>query len=437
MNTALDTIDNSTDHYLTEFVRCNMVADHVPAWLQQLRQQAMQHFLQLGIPTTRDEDWKYTNVTAIAKKFIKKSEALISADTLSLVAGYLDQIKYSESRLVFVDGHFSPQLSALPALPSGVIVTSLAQAIIQHPNLVEKYLNNIAEMKQHAFTAFNTVFANDGLFVYLPRDAVLEQPLTCYFINTAQHKNNFNTVRNLMICEENSQASIVEHYCGLQGESYFANCVSELVLHDHAKINHYKIINENTQAFHIGLTQAQQYANSYFNSQVVTLNGSLVRSDTQVLFATEHAECELNGLYLTRQRQHVDHHTLVDHAHARGISREYYKGVLADQSRAVFNGKVIVRAGAQKTNAQQNNKNLLLSEHAEIDTKPQLEIYNDDVKCTHGATVGQLNDDALFYLRSRGINTEDARNMLIYAFVKEMLEKIEIAELREWLSNLL
>lgn len=421
------------EHYLQEY---QQQTNAVAVWLQQLRDQAMQCFKLQGFPTQRDEDWKYTNLAPVAKHAFKKNHLPLTAETLAAASHLLAEYETVAQRMVFVDGQFSAELSNY-VTPAHAVMTSLAHAILEYPELVQAHLGTIANLNDHALTAFNTAFANDGLFLYLPHGVILPAPITLFFITTEHAAPIFNPVRNLIICEEQSQAVVVEHYLGKSSNAYFTSTVTELVLQPYARVEHYKLLNESERAFHIGLVHALQKAHSYFCGHSFALDGLLSRSDAHVTLAAEHAECELNGFYLTRKRQHVDHHTVIHHTHPHGTSREYYKGVLADHSRGVFNGKVIVYEKAQKTNAQQSNKNLLLSNDAEIDTKPQLEIFNDDVKCTHGATVGQLNEDALFYLCSRGIPEEQARNVLIYAFVKEMVERVQVPELKTQLHVML
>lgn len=420
------------EHYLQEYSHEN---NSSPAWLQQLRTQAIESFKLQGFPAQRNEDWKYTNLAPVAKHAFKKT-GLPTAEALAAAKKLLAEFETVAQQVVFVDGHFSTELSNY-VIPEGAVITSLKHAVLEYPELVQAHLGKVAKLNEHALTAFNTAFASDGLFLHLPSDVVLPAPLTLFFITTEHAAPHFNPVRNLIICEERSQVVIVEHYLGKSNNAYFTSTISELVLQQHAKVEHYKLLNEGERAFHIGLVHALQQAHSYFCAHSFALNGLLARSDAHVTLAAEYAECELNGFYLTRKRQHVDHHTVIHHMHPHGTSRECYKGVLADHSRGVFNGKVIVYADAQKTNADQSNKNLLLSSDAEVDTKPQLEIFNDDVKCTHGATVGQLNEDALFYLCARGIPAADARQLLIYAFVKEMVDRVQVPELQAQLNAML
>ena len=428
--------DTAVDHFLAEHARANKtLADKEIPWLKQLREQGLAQFAKQGFPTSRDEDWKYTNATPLTKRNFKYFPAHIDNSVAPSIPTQL-LIEPAAQRLVFINGHFAPQLSALAALPHGVTITNLANALVQQPQLLEPYLGQLADQKTAGFTALNTAFIQDGVFIHLPPNVSLTQPIHLLFLTSQQQDLSFHTIRNLIIIEENSQATIIEDYANLESNSSFTNTVTELSIGKHATVAHYKLLREDEQqAYHVGTIQVQQHLHSHFTSLSFALGAALARSDINVVLAAEHAECNLNGLYLTTGKQHVDHHTLVDHTKPQGTSRENYKGVLADSSRAVFNGRVIVHPGANKTDAEQSNKNLLLSNNTEIDTKPQLEIYNDDVRCMHGATVGQLSEDSLFYLRARGIAAQDAKRMLIYAFIREILELVPLLPLRKQLED--
>lgn len=416
----------AVEHYLGEYnrIKKNLAGCELP-WLQQLRAQALTQFTQQGFPTFRDEDWKYTNIAPLTKQAL--SWAIPQPNPT--VPDVSFDLPYQ--RLVFVNGHFSAKLSKLDAPTSGIQITNLAKVLNEQPGLAEKHLQRIAANHPASFTALNTAFIHDGAYIHIPRNTSLSQPVHLLFLNSEEA--SFSSLRNLIVLEENSQATILESYCG--NSSHFTNSVTELVLDKNASCEHYTLLKEDNRAFHINTLQVLQQRQSRLTAYSLALAGGLTRSDVNVTLADEYAECHLNGLYLANGKQHVDHHTLIDHAKPHGTSRENYKGVLADRARAVFNGKVIVRPGAQKTDAEQSNKNLLLSNDAEVDTKPQLEIFNDDVRCTHGAAVGQLSEDALFYLRSRGIDESAARNLLVYAFVREIVERIPLEPLRQQLES--
>lgn len=430
VSTMTNLTNPAIDHFLAEYTRVkNNLSGNDVTWLDQLRQQALEQFVRHGFPTLQHEDWKYTDVTALTKRAFKWS-----APTKEIVD--LKSIVFEKlpcHRLVFINGHYSAAYSQLFDLPKDVQLKSLAEMITSQPEILEPYLGRLAVPNQ-AFIALNNVFFHDGVYLHLAPNTVLQHPIHIVHLSTTQPEPHFTAPRNLIIAEKNSEAVIIESFISTATNEHFSNSISEIFMGENCKIDHYKLLEEQPTAFHIDTLQVQQQTQSSFNDYAFTLNGGFVRTDTNITLAEEHAACTLNGLYLGRGKQHIDHHTFVDHAKPHGTSHENYKGVLADRSRAVFNGKVMVRVGAYKTNAEQSNKNLLLSKDAEIDTKPQLEIYNDDVRCTHGAAVGQLDDDFMFYLRSRGLSESNARGILIYAFVREILEKVPLKPLREHLE---
>lgn len=425
-------IDAAINHYLDEYKRVEkkLTGNDLP-WLKQIREAGLEKFATQGFPTFHDEDWKYTNVTPITKRnfnFSTKTETTLNPEPLK-------QINLDCYRLTFVNGHFAEGLSQISDLPAGTIITNLATAIKEHPKAIKKYLGKTTNNSTDSFIALNTSFINDGACILLPRDTILNKPIELRFINTTTQELYFAPIRNLIVAEENSQVIIIENYFSLNESIGFTNVVTELVLNQQAHAEHYKLLQENEHTFHISTLQVHQKSKSCFTSNSFACGGTLVRSDTNVALTDEYAECTLNGLYLVHSHQHIDHHTFIDHAKPHGISRESYKGVIAEKGRAVFNGKVLVQQGAFKTDAQQANKNLLLSADAEIDTKPQLEIYADDVKCAHGATVGQLDETSLFYLQSRGIPKDEAHKILIYAFAREIIERIPLQPIREVLQT--
>ena len=283
----------------------------------------------------------------------------------------------------------------------------------------------------------NTAFISDGAFVYIPKDSIVDAPIHLLFIATASGKPEVSHPRNLIVAGANTQVKIVESYVGLDKAVYFTNAVTEIVAGENSVIDHYKLQRESVQAFHVATLQIQQARSTTFSTCSISMGGALVRNDVNAVLDGEGCESVLNGLYLVTGQQHVDNHTQIDHAKPHCSSREFYKGILDEKARGVFNGRIIVRPGAQKTDSKQTNKNLLLSEGALVNTNPQLEIYADDVKCTHGATIGQLSADVLFYLRSRGINLETARNLLTYAFASDITSRIKIESIRTELENIL
>lgn len=427
------------EHYQQEFnkIKKQLTNQDLP-WLQQLRETAFKQFAKHGFPTFRDEDWKYTNVTPIAKSNYTLAPQPINGILSPTTVSPFINTTLDCHRLVFIDGYFVAKLSSFAEPATDIIMMGLAEACAKKSSALQTHLNKYIDDTKIGFTTLNTAFFRDGAYIHLPPNSICNKPIELLFIATAQQDIPYTTpIRNLIIAEQNSQVKIIETYVSLGEKNHFTNTTTELIASENTVIEHYKVLQENPHTFHIGTLQVKQQAHSRFTSHSFAWGGALVRSDTNIHLAAEYAECELNGLYVLNNQQHIDHHTLIDHAKPHGTSRECYKGIISDRARGVFNGKVYVHPDAQKTNAQQTNKNLLLSEQAEIDTKPQLEIYADDVQCTHGATVGQLNTDALFYLRSRGIDEIQARNTLIYAFAREMIERVPIKSLRAQLETAL
>jgi Fe-S cluster assembly protein SufD len=338
------------------------------------------------------------------------------------------------TRVVFVNGRYRPELSS--RAPDGAFIGSLGTAIAERPEPVLREVARHADWQRDALTALNTAFIQDGAFIHLPAGAVLERPIHLLYLSTSPEKPALTQPRNLIVAGANSQATVVETYAGLADDVYFTNAVTEVVLGENARLDHYKLQEESARAFHIALTQVHHGRDSRFTSHSVALGAALARNELRALFAAEGCECTLNGLYMATGKQHLDNRTLIDHKSPRCTSRELYKGVLDGQSRGVFSGRVLVRQDAQKTDASQTNKNLLLSDDAVVDTKPQLEIFADDVKCAHGAAVGQLDENALFYLRSRGIGQEAARSLLTYAFASEMVNLVPLGPLRARVRDL-
>jgi Fe-S cluster assembly protein SufD len=408
-----------------------------PPALQRLRRAALEEFSELGFPTPRDEDWKFTNVAPIAKIPFKLSTAL---DGRHLTAGDLGRVApwVGEGiRLVFVNGHFAPALSSTRALPKGAHAGSLAAVLEQHPEQAEPHLGKHARFQGQAFTALNTAFVRDGAYLSVPKNVVVEEPIYLVFLSTVEGEGSVAHLRNLILAGANSQARVVETYLGLDEEVYFTNAVTEVALDDSAILDHHKLQRESTEAFHVATMQVHQARSSTLRSHYIGLGGALVRNESRVRLDDEGCECTLNGLYLAAGRQHMDNHTVIDHARPHCSSHELYKGILDGQAHGVFNGKIFVRPDAQKTDAKQTNQTLLLSQDAIINTKPQLEIFADDVKCTHGATVGQLDAEAIFYLRTRGIDLEQARNLLTFAFANDIIDRIQVEPLRAQLEGLL
>ncbi|MBI2167321.1 MAG: Fe-S cluster assembly protein SufD [Candidatus Omnitrophica bacterium] len=419
-------------------------ASKVPPELVSLRRTAFSRFTELGFPTPREEEWKYTNVSPLLKHQFKFS---IEQPANGLTAEEIHSFRLSGlagAQLVFVNGLFSPKLSHTGELPSGVKAASLSEALIHDPGLVRPELARTAPYGRNGFTALNTAFIHDGAFIHLSRGSGCEKPIHLVFITQTPSGPLISQPRNLIVLEAGSRAAVIESYYFLDGKAYLTNAVTEIVLKEDASLDYYKVQREDARnGFHVATTGVRQDRNSRFFSFSISLGAKLEREDLNVLLGAEGSECTLNGLYLVSDGQHIDHHTVIDHLKPQGTSHQLYKGILKGKSHAVFNGKVFVREDARKSDAEQVNKNLLLSDEAGVDTKPQLEISNDDVKCTHGAAVGQLDEDALFYLKSRGLDDENSRDLLTHGFAADVINRARIdavrmeldRELWAWLQN--
>ncbi|HJV73744.1 MAG TPA: Fe-S cluster assembly protein SufD [Noviherbaspirillum sp.] len=425
---------DARNHYLADYAR---IAGSLPGagvpWLGRIRTEALDIFAQQGFPTKRDEEWKYTSVAEFEKHAFLAMPASRDDAVATAIARNFAIENDAAHLLVFQNGRYAPALSSPGNLPSGATLKSLADVLATTPDILEPYLANGEQ--QPAFDALNAAFMADGVFLHLKRGTVLETPVHLLFLST--QAESASHLRNIIVAEEGAQATVIEHYAGTDGTLYFTNVVSRIFAAENAVIEHHKLQQEAGNAFHVAGIHAIQRRDSHFASNSFTLGGALTRNDITTVFDAAGCDATLNGLYLVGGQQHVDNHTRIDHRMPNGTSRENYRGVLDGRSHAVFNGKVIVHPGAQKTNAFQANHNLLLSREAEIDTKPQLEIHADDVKCNHGATIGQLDETQLFYLRSRGIDEAVARNLLVHAFAHDVIEYIRVASLRTRLEQIL
>ena len=404
-----------------------------PAWLPALRKQAFDRFAALGFPTTRDEDWHFTSVTPIAERTFKVLKAAPTALTLADLAPWL--VDESWHRLVFVNGRLEPSLSNFSELPAEVQVSPLSEALREEPSWVQQHLGALAGFDRAAFTAMNTAFMQEGVVVRVPKGEVVETPLHILHITDAQANGGAVHPRLLVVAEPMAQLTLVESFASAGKPSYLTNAVAEISVGDGARVDHYKLQRESTDAYHVGTVQVTQGRDSIYHSFSFAAGAALSRTNIYTKLAGTGSEARLNGLYVLDGAQHADHQTFVEHLAEACASRELYKGILDGESHGVFNGKVYVDPIAQKTDGKQTNKALLLSDKARIDTKPQLEIFADDVKCTHGATIGRLDEIALFYMKSRAIGAENARALLTYAFAAEVLETIEIDSLRTALEQ--
>ena len=424
-----------THKYAARFEELERSIPKSQSWLTPIRRAAFLRFSELGFPTVRDEDWRFTSVAPIAQTDFQPApdaQAAVALDTLGpfIVPGL------PCTRLVFVNGRFAPKLSSMGALPKGVTVTSLGQAMGADRAALEPHLARYADFHPDAFLALNTAFMEDGAFISIPRGVVLEEPIHLLYISTELAVPTITHPRNLIVSGEDSQATILEDYVSIGGGVAFSNGVTELAVGQSSVMSHYLIERENTQSLNVSTLRVEQGRSSNVTSHSLLLGGALVRNNIHPVLAGEGCECVINGLFIPTGRQHMDNYMQVEHASPHGSSRQFYKGILDGQARGVFHGRIIVHKDAQKTDAKQTNMNLLLSEDAQIDTKPQLEIYADDVKCTHGATIGQIDEEAIFYLRSRGIAEAPAKALLLFAFAGESLQRMKIEPLRKYLEGL-
>jgi len=407
-----------------------------PAWLERLREEAALSFEALDFPTTRHEEWKYTNIGPILK--VQFRHALDQGGQRP-VAQCLERVTFPESRhsqLVFIDGLYAPELSDRSGAPSGVVISNLAEVPAAHSDVVREHLAAYADYRGDVFTALNTAFLGDGAFVYIPHGKVVEAPIHLLFVSAARAASTISHPRTLVVAGRGAMATIIESYASLAEDIHFTNAVTEVVAGEGAVLDHYRLQEESESGFHIGTTQVSQERDSRYSSCAISVGAEIARHNLNVLLDDENTESVIDGLYVVAGRQHTDSHTSIDHAKPHSTSRQLYKGILDGRSRAVFSGKVFVREGALLTDAKQMNKNLLLSSEATVDTKPQLEIFADDVKCAHGATVGQLEEEEMFYLETRGLTPESARTLLTYGFAEDVISKIRVPSVRRQLDKL-
>jgi Fe-S cluster assembly protein SufD len=406
-----------------------------PQWLDPIRRAASARLTAVGFPTARDEEWRFTPVAPITRRTWRPANGTtaISAERLNpFIFGHPEW-----STLVFVDGAYSEALSRLSAVPAGVKVGSLADALRGNGELLPAHLTRHAPIEGSPFTAVNTAAFRDGGLLHVPAGLDLERPVHFVYVTTGAAEGVAIHSRNLIVVERGARASVIESYVTLApGAVYWTNPVSEVVAGEGSWLEHTRIQRESERAYHVGLTHVNQRRDSHYRSFSMAMGGALARHNLHVRLNDENIETLMYGLYLTHGEQVVDNHTAIYHDQPNCRSWEVYKGVLDGRSRAVFNGKVFVQPAAQKTDAKQTNRNLLLSDGAKVDTKPQLEIFADDVKCTHGATVGRLDDVALFYARSRGVPREAAERLLTYAFAAEVIEEVALEPVRQELDRL-
>lgn len=403
------------------------LSGHTVAWLQSLRNQALATFSNTGFPNLGEEEWRYTPVAAALEKknFKPVSQHGVINDHL-LKTYCLDDAWV----VVFIDGHFSAQQSQLDGLNNEIEIASMAQVLATNPEKIRPYLAQAVTNDEHNFVAFNSAWFHDGLFLEIPAQHILTRPIQ--LLHLVSSADCLATTRNIIVTHNHSQAQIIETFVG--ENAYLTTAVNEIFIGENSQLTLYKLQSEAEKSYHFGGTYIKQKPHSRFKHHNFSLGALLARNDVHTDLKTA-AECLLNGLYLGSKRQHIDNHTRINHTQAHGISREFYKGLVDDRARGVFQGRVKVAKDAQKTDSAMHNRNLLLSNHAEVDTKPQLEIYADDVKCAHGVSIGQLDEDSIFYLQARGIDVKTAKKILTFAFANEMVDKVSLKSLKELLMT--
>ena len=413
------------DRYLSAYDRVTGDGGRRPAWMRRLRDEALSRFLESGFPAAKEEDWKYTPLASLERgefELTPRGGALSPGDVALLLPR-----EGAANVLVFLDGRYRRELSARKALPPGAHMGSLAEAVSGELDGLVPYLSRAP---RNPFTDLNTMLMEDGAFLHLGKDTEIAEPVHLLFLSSSGERPFMSHPRNLVIAGENSRVTIVERCAGRGDAGYFVNSMTDIVAGRNTAITHYRIQEEGDAAWSVATLRSRQGEGSRFAAHSASFGAKLSRYDIHAVLDGERAECLLNGLYLGKGRQHADHFVTVDHAMPSGSSREYFHGVLRDQARGVFRGRVIVRRDAQGTDARQTNRNLLLSKDTEADSRPQLEIHADDVKCTHGATVGTLDEEQLFYLRSRGIDEESAKGLLTWAFAGEILRRFDLQSIR-------
>jgi Fe-S cluster assembly protein SufD len=402
-------------------------------WLDELRKAGMARFELVGFPSSKDEHWRHTQLAPIVRTKFELAENIVNDAVLDAIKdfGFGNE---AVSELVFINGHYNAQLSKLGKLPRGVVVNSLAKALETDGDRIRQHLGRTADIETNPFVALNTGFIRDGAYLFFPRGATLEQPIHLLFVNTGSGKPVVSHPRVLIVAEDNSEFTLVNSFVGAGGQ-HFSNVVTEVVVGSDCRIDYTTLQHEAVESFHISTLQVKLARGANFVSQAATLGGRVTRNDLNCVLAGEGAEATLNGLVIIGGEQHCDNHTLLDHAAPNCPSHELYKHVLSDKASGVFRGKILVRQIAQKTNSKQTSKSLLLSDDAYMNSQPALEIYADDVKCTHGSTVGPVDEDMMFYFRTRGVGKQQARDLLTYAFAADITRRIKIEPVRRRLED--
>jgi Fe-S cluster assembly protein SufD len=429
-------VAEKTSPSLTHFTRLEkqLNVNSSPSWLEKLRIGAMARFEEVGFPAPRSEAWRHTNI----KPIVGTEWELADADAMTGAAELVEKFTFGDeavAELVFVNGHYHGELSRLGKLPRGARVGSLAEAIAKEGDVVQKHLTKYASIEANPFVALNTGLIADGAYVHLPAGAKIEQPIHILLVSTGGAKPAAAHPRVLVVTEENVHATVVESYVGHEGETYFTNTVTEIVCGADSHVDHCRLQQESTAAYHVSTMQVELAKSATFVSHACTIGGKITRNDLNCIMNGEHAYATLNGLVMIGGEQHCDNHTLLRHEKANCPSHELYKHVLDGKASAVFKGQIFVQKDAQKTDSKQTSKTLLLSDDAYMNSQPALEIYADDVKCTHGSTTGPVDEDMVFYLRTRGVGLQAARHLLTYAFAADVTRRIKVEPVRRRIED--
>ncbi|WP_439584218.1 Fe-S cluster assembly protein SufD [Dyadobacter bucti] len=431
---STETIDLKT-RLITDFhARESVMNGEAGSAFHQKKRAALAQFDELGFPTIKNEEWKYSNVRDLISVSYN-----FNADSSIELADLEDlKIPVQDANIIyFVNGHYSAELSRIVSSSDQITIDSLASAYKKNPSLVNSFFNELTQDDNDAFTALNTAFTQDGIFVNVPDNQSVEHPIILRFVSDARTQNVGSQPRNIIAVGRNAQVKLAEAFRTLGNERSFTNSVTEIYVGEEANVEYYKVQNESENSYHVGTTQVRMLDRSHFYAGTVTLNGRFTRNNLNIIIDGERCEAHMYGLYFPDGTQHVDNHTVADHRKPNSESNELYKGILRDKAKGVFNGKIFVRPDAQKTNAFQSCKNIVLSTEATMNTKPQLEIFADDVKCSHGTTTGQIDEEALFYMRSRGISKPEALSLLMFAFCADVVSQIKIDSIREYLENVI
>jgi len=402
-------------------------------WVDAMREESARRFEELGLPTLRNEDWKYTSLKPITKRAFAPADTETEPGRENLKQ--FDIPGLDTHRVVLVDGNYVEALSDPDPAGGGVFVGSLARAINEQPERVKPWLGRLAREAEHGFRALNSAFLQDGVFIHVPDGEAIDKPIEICCVQHSDAEEIASQPRNLIVAGEGARFTVLERYLCVHDSRYLTNAITEVFAGANAQLEHYKLQQESPNAYHIGSWLIEQQESSTVTTHNVALGAALARTDIRARLDGAGAHCGMSGVYVLGGRQHVDNHIKVDHNVADTSSNEYYKGVMDGRSRAVFHGRVVVHPDAQRSDAHQQNRNLLLSEDAEVDTKPQLEIYADDVACSHGATVGQLSEDAMFYMKTRGIDEQTARSLLIFAFANDVIGDFGLEPLRAYVEH--